>query len=84
MYAIGTLPLIRSLHDPGQWTQQCYVDDASASGALPELYNWFNQLCSYGPSFGYTTLNLQKVLSSSINNGRVMLLQCSTIWEFRW
>ena len=31
-----------------------------------------------------TILNLQKVLSSSMNDGRVMLLQCSTIWEFRW
>ena len=20
---------------------------------MPELRNWFNQLCSYGPSFGY-------------------------------
>ena len=20
---------------------------------MPELHNWFNQLCSYGPSFGY-------------------------------
>ena len=53
MYAIGTLPLIRSLNDPGHWTQLWYADDASASGALPKLRNWFNQLCSYGPSFGY-------------------------------
>ena len=53
MYAIGTLPLIRFLNDPGHWTQLWYADDASASGALPELCNWFNQLCSYGPSFGY-------------------------------
>ena len=44
MYAIGILPLIHSLKDPGRRTQQCYVDDASASGTLPELCNWFNQL----------------------------------------
>ena len=31
-YAIGTLPLIYSLCDPGQWTQLWYADDASASG----------------------------------------------------
>ena len=54
MYAIGTLPLIHSLNDPGRWTQLWYADDASTSGTLPELRNWFNQLCSsYGPSFGY-------------------------------
>ena len=32
MYAIGTLPLIGSLNDSGQWTQLWYADDASASG----------------------------------------------------
>ena len=53
MYVIGTLPLIHFLNDPGRWTQLWYADDASVSGTLPELYNWFNQLCSYGPSFGY-------------------------------
>jgi len=45
--------MIRSLCDPGRWTQLWYVDDASASGSLPELCNWFNLLCSHGPSFGY-------------------------------
>ena len=53
MYAIGTLPLIHSLHDPGWWTQLWYADDASAGGTLAELHNWFNLLCSHGPSYGY-------------------------------
>ena len=53
MYTIRTLPLIRSLNDPGQWTQLWYADDASCNGTLPELRNWFNQLCLCGPSFGY-------------------------------
>ena len=53
MYAIGVLPLIHSLRDPGQWTQLWHADDASAGGTLPELHNWFNLLCSFGPSFGY-------------------------------
>ena len=53
MYAIGTLPLIRLLRDPGRWTQLWYADDASAGGTLPELREWFNLLCSRGPAFGY-------------------------------
>jgi len=53
MYAIGTLPLSCSLHDPGRWTQLWYANDASASGTLPELRNWLNLLCSRGPGFGY-------------------------------
>ena len=39
MYAIGTLPLICLLHDPGWWIQLWYADDASAGGTLPELHN---------------------------------------------
>jgi len=42
MYVIGTLPLIHSLRDPGRWTQLWYADDASASGTLLELCDWFN------------------------------------------
>ena len=53
MYAIGTLPLIRSLYDPTQWTQLWYADDASAGGTLPALYDWFSLLCDRGPTYGY-------------------------------
>jgi len=35
--AVGTLPLIHSLHKPGHWTQLWYADDASAGGTLLEL-----------------------------------------------
>ena len=53
MYAIGTLPLIHCLNDPGRWTQLWYADNVSASGTLPELCNWFSLLCSRGSGFGY-------------------------------
>ena len=51
--AVGTLPLIHSLHNPGHWTQLWYADDASAGGTLLELHDWFNLLRSHGPAFGY-------------------------------
>ena len=38
MYAIRTLPLIRSLTNPAQCTQLRYADDASAGGSLPDLH----------------------------------------------
>jgi len=53
MYAVGTLPLIRSFHNPGHWTQLWYADGASAGGTLLELHDWFNLLLSHGPAFGY-------------------------------
>jgi len=53
MYAVGTLPLIRSLHNLGHWTQLWYADDASAGGTLLELRDWFNLLRLCGPAFGY-------------------------------
>ena len=55
IYAIGTLSLIRSLCNPGRCTQLWYADHASAGGTLSELQNWFDLLCSHGPSFGYHT-----------------------------
>ena len=51
MYAIGTLPLIDSLHNPTHWTQLWYADDASAGGTLSDMCDWFTLLCSQG--FGY-------------------------------
>jgi len=53
VYVVGTLPLIRSLHNPGHWTQLWYAEDTSAGGTLLELCDWFNLLRSHGPAFGY-------------------------------
>ena len=36
LYAVGTLPLIRSLKNP-DWTQVWYADDASACGDLTSI-----------------------------------------------
>jgi len=83
MYVIGTLPLIHLLLDPGRWTQLWYADDASASETLLELCDWFNQLCSCGPSLA-TTLNLQRVLLLLMNNEQVKLQLSLEIWGFRW
>ena len=53
MHAVGTLPLIFSLHDPAQWTQDWYAYDISVCGHLNDIHEWFSQLCSKGPAFGY-------------------------------
>ena len=53
MYAIGTLTLIHFLRDSSRWTQIWYVDDASVCRRLESAYEWFSQLCSRGPDFGY-------------------------------
>ena len=80
MYGIGILPLICSLNDPGQWTQLRYANDASASGTLPELYNWFNQHCLRGPGFGY----YPEPKKSFVVDGGVTLLLFWRSEGFRW
>ena len=82
MYAIGTLPLIRSLCDPSHWIQIWYADDASAGGSLEDIHEWFSLLCSRGPAFGYF-LNLLRALLSLVKIVRVELKIFFMIWEFR-
>ena len=53
MYAVGTLPLIRSLHNPGHWTQLWYADDASAGRTLLDLHDLFSLLHLRRPGFDY-------------------------------
>ena len=53
IYVIGTSLSIHLLRDPGWWTQLWYANDTSAGGNSSELHNWFDLLCSCGPSFGY-------------------------------
>ena len=52
LYAVGTLPLIRSLKKP-LWTQVWYADDASACGRLVHIRQWFDLLLQRGLCFGY-------------------------------
>ena len=53
VYAIGTLPLIRTLKNPRDGIQIWYADDASACAALIALKDWFGKLIKEGPSYGY-------------------------------
>ena len=52
IYAIGTLPLIHHL-DICLASQVWYADDAAACGSICFLREWWNELCTVGPSFGY-------------------------------
>lgn len=54
MYALATIPLIKKLHCClGDVSQVWYADDASAAGRIARLREWWSQLASQGPKFGY-------------------------------
>ena len=54
MYALAILPLIHRLCDHSQQTSQLwYADDATAFGSLSHLKEWWDNLVSCGPSYGY-------------------------------
>jgi len=48
MYALSTVPLINKLE--GLATQVWFADDA---GSLVDLLNWWKQLSTLGPGYGY-------------------------------
>ena len=51
MYSVGILPLIH--HVSGDVKQVWYVDDAIAAGELSNLREWWDNLVTSGPDFGY-------------------------------
>ncbi len=53
MYALATIPLVKRLSNTSNATQVWYADDASAAGSLSSLRNWWGNLTSIGPAFGY-------------------------------
>ena len=54
MYALATIPLIKKLDcHLGDVSQVWYADDASAVGKIDRLCEWWSQLASQGPKFGY-------------------------------
>ena len=57
MYAVATLPLIRSL--PQDVDQVWYADDASASGSNHCLRAWWDEILNNGPAYGYLANSLK-------------------------
>ena len=55
MYAIATTLLIKKLHCAVDDVNQVwwYAHDASATGKIPRLRQWWKLLSSQGPKFGY-------------------------------
>ena len=56
MYALATIPFIRKLKDRvNDVSQVWYADDASGAGKLHRLREWWDQINTLGPKFGYFT-----------------------------
>ena len=51
MYAIATIPLIKTLD--GNYKQVWFADDAAAVGKIADLRDWWDRLSTSGPGFGY-------------------------------
>ncbi|KAL5467485.1 hypothetical protein EMCRGX_G031714 [Ephydatia muelleri] len=51
MYALGILPLIQ--RSTGDILQVWYADDASATGIIHNLREWWGKITTIGPSYGY-------------------------------
>ena len=52
-YAVGILPLIRSLKDRNLHSQAWYADDSSCGGLLSNIFTWFQRLQKECPDYGY-------------------------------
>ena len=56
MYALATIPLIRNLKDSmSDVNQVWYADDTSGAGKITRLWEWWDQLNSFSPKYGYFT-----------------------------
>ena len=53
MYAMATIPFINHLGNVEDLKQVWYADDASAAGSLTSTRQWWNQILTMGPAFGY-------------------------------
>uniref|UniRef100_A0A1X7UDA1 Reverse transcriptase domain-containing protein n=1 Tax=Amphimedon queenslandica TaxID=400682 RepID=A0A1X7UDA1_AMPQE len=53
IYAIGTIPLIRTIHHPTGGVKIWFADDSSACAPLSSLEKWLRKLMDVGPQFGY-------------------------------
>ena len=63
IYAIAIHPLIDSVQNEAM--QIWYADDATASGKLPNLKEWWDKLSVSGPDFGYFPMHRRVWLSQN-------------------
>ena len=68
LYALATIPLINNLNSTGEVKQVWYADDASDSGSLPSLREWWDKLGSISPAFGYLVNASKTWLITKENN----------------
>ncbi len=52
-YAMGTIPLIKELHEKSEIRQVWYADDATEVGSVLALRDWWDVINSRGPDYGY-------------------------------
>ena len=65
LYALGISPLVQKLgenFDPDDLIQCWFADDSSSAGKLLHLREWWDNLCSNGPQYGYYPLAKKTVL----------------------
>ena len=60
IYAIALCPLIDRIQNEAM--QIWYADDAGASGKLVDLKEWWNNLATIGPEYGYHANALKSVV----------------------
>ena len=53
MYSLATVPLIEKLSNIDGIRQTWYADDASATGSIQQLRQWWDTLRNIGPAFRY-------------------------------
>ena len=57
MFALATIPLINILHITVNDVHKVwFADDACGAGKITKLREWWNQLNTRGPRFGYFTI----------------------------
>ena len=66
IYAVALRPLIDRVQNAS--TQIWYADDAGASGKLTDLRQWWNNLVTIGPNYGYHTNALKSVVITKPNH----------------
>ena len=69
MYAIATIPLIKRLNQsPNQVNQVWCADDATAVGTVAHLREWWDQIVTQGPAYGYHANSSKTWLISKENH----------------